>query len=59
MANRCYKQEELRNIACDILIGLKPKGLLICELRDVLKYAAEALEYIPYGDRPSATESEQ
>ena len=56
MAQKRYSEEELAEIGCDLVRSLKPKGLLVWELREVLAHAAKALDYIPYGERPEDEE---
>lgn len=50
MANRRYSQEELSQMGCEVVKSLKPKGLLIIEIREILNHAIKALDYIPYGN---------
>lgn len=51
MAERkIYKMSEIRAIARELLHYLKPKGMMICELRKVFKAATEMLDYISYGE---------
>ena len=54
MAGKKYTDQDLIEMACDILRSLKPKGLKIYQLRALFQHAINALDHITYGDCCSA-----
>lgn len=50
MAQKRYSEQELSDMACDLLKSLKPKGLRIRDIKVILNHALAAVEYIVYGE---------
>ena len=49
MAYKKRSDQELVDIAVDLIKSLKPEGLTIGELRKVAEYMAKEAEFITYG----------
>lgn len=41
--------QELADLACDLLTDLKPYGLMICELRRIVEHMEKAIDLITFG----------
>ena len=49
MVDKKYSEQELVDIAVDLIKSLKPKGLTVGEIREVASNMVKATEYITYG----------
>jgi hypothetical protein len=47
---KAYTQQELADIAAELLRGLKHRGLMVFQLRRIAEYMLEAVEHITYGE---------
>lgn len=49
MKDKNRTEQDLTDIAVSLITSLKPKGLTVGELREVVTHMAEAIEHIHYG----------
>ena len=59
MKRKTYSYQELDEIAVELVKSLKPKGLMIGELRHVFEKAITLLDNITYGEPPQEVNSEE
>lgn len=51
MQEKVYSEDDLKEIAKEIIDMLRPKHLRVCDIKKILRYAIEKTEYIVLRER--------